>query len=156
MQFESEIAPKVIGDSLALGVIFSAIVSDGDNKTHDVPAKAGIYNDIRDAPTIDCFECIVHVAKQMKTNLHKRQDKVLKTTRADKAAMSRALSKKGLGKKMLARKSIICSRGWQACASDSEISALDYYYFSVDSARGTQFRLRAENWHVGADRLIST
>ena len=36
VQLESAIAPKVIGDALARGVIFSAIVSDGDNKTHDV------------------------------------------------------------------------------------------------------------------------
>ena len=40
----------------------------------------------------------------MKTNLHKRQDKVLKTARSDKAAMSRALTKKGLGKKEVSRK----------------------------------------------------
>ena len=98
VQLESAIAPKVIGDALARGVILSAIVSDGDNKTHDVLAKSGIYNDIRDAPTINRFECIAHVAKRMKTNLHKRMNKVLKTSLADKAAMSRGLSKKGLKK----------------------------------------------------------
>ena len=35
VHLESAIAPKVISDALARGVIFSAIVSDGDNKTHD-------------------------------------------------------------------------------------------------------------------------
>ena len=104
VQLESAIAPKVIGDALELGVIFSAIMSDGDNKTHDVLAKAGLYDDIIDAPTIDRFECIAHVAKRMKTNLHKRQDKVLKTARADKAALVRTYSKKGLSKKEISKK----------------------------------------------------
>ena len=104
VQLESAIAPKVIADALSRGIIFSAIVSDGDNKTHDVLAKAGIYNEIRDAPTIDRFECIAHVAKRLKSNLHKRQEKVLKTARADKAAMSRTLSKKGFGKKEVSKK----------------------------------------------------
>ena len=40
----------------------------------------------------------------MKTNLHKRQDKVLKTARANKSAMSRSLSKEGLGKKEVSKK----------------------------------------------------
>ena len=35
------------------------------------------------------FECIAHVAKRMKSNLFKRQDKVLKLARADKSAKSR-------------------------------------------------------------------
>ena len=103
VQLESAIAPKVIRDALERGVLFSAIVSDGDNKTHDVLAKAGIYDNIHNAPTIQRFECIPHVAKRLKTNLHKRQDKVLKTARADKAAMSRTLSRKGLGKKEVSK-----------------------------------------------------
>ena len=53
VQLESTIAPKVIRDALARGVIFSAIVSDGDNNTHDVLTKAGPYNDLPDTPTID-------------------------------------------------------------------------------------------------------
>ena len=104
VQLESAIAPTVIRDALERGVIFSAIVSDGDSKTHDVFAKAGVYKDVCDGPTIDRFECIAHVAKRLKTNLFKRQEKVLKTARADKAAMSRALSKKGLGKKEVRKK----------------------------------------------------
>ena len=94
----------MIGDALERGVIFSAIVSDGDNKTPDVLAKAGLYTDIRDAPTIDRFECIAHVAKRMKTNLQKRPDEVLNTARADKSAMSRDLTKMGLGKKEVSKK----------------------------------------------------
>ena len=79
-------------------------VSDGDNQTHDVLEKAAVYQNIRDAPTIERFECIAHVAKRMKTNLHKRQEKVLKTARSDKGAMSRALFKKGLIKKEVSKK----------------------------------------------------
>ena len=104
VQLESAIAPRVIGDALKRGVVFSAIVSDGDNKTHDVLAKAGVYKDLGDAPTIERFECIAHVAKRLKSNLHKRQDKVLKTARADKVAMSRSLTKKGLGKKEVSKR----------------------------------------------------
>ena len=99
VQLESAIAPKVIGNALARGVIFSSIVSDGDNKTHDVLEKAAVYQNIRDAPTIERFECIAHVAKRTKTNLHKHQEKVLKTAGSAKGAMSRALSQKGLTKK---------------------------------------------------------
>ena len=65
---------KFIGNAMERGVIFTARVSDGDNKTHDVLAKAGIFKDIPDAPTIEQYECIAHMAKRMKTNLHKRQD----------------------------------------------------------------------------------
>ena len=102
---------KFIGNALERGVIFTAIVSDGDNKTHDVLAKAGIYNDIPDAPTIKRFECITHVAKRMKTNLHKRQDKVLKTARAEKASLTRSYSKKGLSKKEISKKVDLLFKG---------------------------------------------
>ena len=67
-------------------------MSDGDNKTHDVLAKAGLYDDISDVPDIDRFECIPHVAKRMKTNLQKRLDEVLNTARANKAALVRSYS----------------------------------------------------------------
>ena len=103
VQLESAIAPKVIEAAMRRGVLFSAIVSDGDNKTHDVLAKAAVYKDLSGAPTIERFECIAHVAKRMKTHLHKRQDKVLKTARADKGVMARALTKKGLGKKEVSK-----------------------------------------------------
>ena len=104
VQLESAIAPQVILDAQERGVLFSAIVSDGDNKTHDVLARAAIYEKIPQAPTIQRFECIAHVAKCLKTNLHKRQDKVLKTARADKAALSRSYSKKGLSKKEVSKR----------------------------------------------------
>ena len=96
VHLESAIAPKVISDALERGVIFSAIVSDGDNKTHDVLAKADIYKGISGTPSIRRFECIAHVAKRMKSNLFKKQDKVLKLARADKSAESREMSKEGI------------------------------------------------------------
>ena len=36
VHLESAIAPKVISDALERGIVFTGIVSDGDNKTHDV------------------------------------------------------------------------------------------------------------------------
>ena len=104
VQLESAIAPSVTEVALKRGVVFAAIVYDGDNKTHDVLAKAEVYRDLQDAPTIERFECIAQVAKRLKSNLHKRQDKMLKTARADKAAMSRALANKGLAKKDVSKK----------------------------------------------------
>ena len=87
---------QMINDALDKGVIFSAIVSDGDNKTHDILAKADIYKDIPGSPSIGRFECIAHVAKRMKSNLFKHQDKVLKLARADKSSKSREMSKEGI------------------------------------------------------------
>ena len=53
---------------------------------------------MEDSPHIQRFECLAHLTKRLKTNLFKRQEKVLKLTRADKAAKSRELSRKGHSK----------------------------------------------------------
>ena len=67
-------------------------------------ARAGINDNIPQAPTIQRLECIAYVTKRMKSNLHKRQDKVQKKSRADKAALSRSYSKKGLSKKEVSKR----------------------------------------------------
>ena len=99
VHLESAIAPnKVISDALDRGVVFSAIVTDGDNKTNDTLENADIYRSLPGSPSIQRFECIAHVAKRMKSHLFKRQEKVLKVSRADKAAKSREMSRKGTSK----------------------------------------------------------
>ena len=77
------------------GVIFSALVPDGDNKTRDILEKANLYRELDGSPSIVRFECIAHVAKRMKANLFKRQEKLLKIPGADKAAKTRSLEKNG-------------------------------------------------------------
>ena len=103
VHLESAIAPKVISDALVRGIVFSGIVSDGDNKTHDVLLKSDIYNHLDEHRTIDRFECIAHVAKRMKSNLNKRQEKVLKLSRSSKASKSRDLKKQGLSKRAIGK-----------------------------------------------------
>ena len=98
VHLESALAPKVITMAMQRGVRFTAIVSDGDNKTHDVLVKSGIYSHLDGSPTIERFECLAHVAKRMKTNLHKKQEKVLKLVRAHKDFLSREEAKKGIKK----------------------------------------------------------
>ena len=57
-------APKFIADALKSGVVFSAIVSDGDNKTHDTLEKDDVYRNLPGSPSIERFECIAHVCKK--------------------------------------------------------------------------------------------
>ena len=85
VHLESAIAPKVISDALERGIVFSGIVSDGDNKTHEALLKADVYGHLESGEAIERFECISHVAKRMKSNLNKRQEKVLKNSRSSKA-----------------------------------------------------------------------
>ena len=44
VQLESAIAPSIV--SQALGVVFSGIMTDGDNKTFEVQKKANLYEDL--------------------------------------------------------------------------------------------------------------
>ena len=104
VHLESALAPKVITEALERGVRFTAIVSDGDNKTHDILMKSGIYNHLEGSPTIERYECLAHVAKRMKTNLHKKQEKILKLVRSDKEFLLRDLAKKGASKKDITKK----------------------------------------------------
>ena len=77
MQLESALAPIVVRSALSRGIIFSGIVTDGDNKTHDVLRQKDIYRDVGSA--IERLECLAHVAKRIKTNLCKAQEKTLKS-----------------------------------------------------------------------------
>ena len=95
VHLESAIAPKVVSDVLEKGVLFSAIVTDGDNKTHNVLEKANLYSHLPGSKIIERYECIAHVVKRLKSNLFKRQEKVLKDTRSAKAAESRKMTKQG-------------------------------------------------------------
>ena len=84
VQLESALAPTVVSQALDRGIVFSGLVTDGDNKTHEDLRKANLYSDLGTS-SIDHLECLSHVAKRMKTNLCKRQDKVMKSVRSKKA-----------------------------------------------------------------------
>ena len=62
----------------------SGLVTDGDNKTHEALSKANLYQHLG-IESIDHLECLSHVAKRMKTNLCKRQDKVMNSVRSKRA-----------------------------------------------------------------------
>ena len=83
VQLESALAPSVVSQALERGIVFSGIVTDGDNKTHEVLRKANLYNHLG-ISSIGHLECLSHVAKRLKTNLCKRQDKVMKSVRSKK------------------------------------------------------------------------
>ena len=84
VQLESALAPVVVGDALDRGIIFSGLVTDGDNKTHEVLRKAKLYQHLG-IDSIEHLECLSHVAKRLKANLCKRQDKLMKEIRSRKA-----------------------------------------------------------------------
>ena len=48
VHLESAIAHKVISDALECGIVFTGIVSGGDNKAHDVLRKSGVYNHLNE------------------------------------------------------------------------------------------------------------
>ena len=75
VHLEWAIAPKIISEALERGVVFSGIVSDGYNKTHDVHLKSGVYEHLENPQTIERFECIAHVAKLMKAILNNARTK---------------------------------------------------------------------------------
>ena len=52
VHLESAIAPRVISEALDRGVRFTGIVSDGDNKTHEILQKAGVYNHLDESSLI--------------------------------------------------------------------------------------------------------
>ena len=83
VQLESALAPVVVSQALDRGIVFSGLVTDGDNKTHEVLRKANLYDHLG-ISSIGHLECLSHVAKRMKTNLCKRQDKVMKSIRSKK------------------------------------------------------------------------
>lgn len=81
VHLDSAIAPQVVLDAKKRGIIFKALVTDGDNKTHEI--LKDVYNG--EEEEISRYECLSHVLKRLKANLCKAQDKLLKDTRAEKA-----------------------------------------------------------------------
>ena len=101
VQLESALAPSVVRSALSRGIIFSRIVTDGDNKTYDVLRQADIYRDVGD--DIERFECLAHVAKRLKTNLCKAQEKTLKSNRNEKEIQKRLMSAKSMPQRKITK-----------------------------------------------------
>ena len=97
VQLESQIAPNVVQKALELGVIFSGIVTDGDNKTHEVLRKSKPYQHLG-IYEIERLECLAHVAKRLKKNICNYQEKSLKSHRNEKEFDRRLLSKGSMSK----------------------------------------------------------
>ena len=93
VQLESAIAPSIVCQALDRGVVFSGIVTDGDNKTFEVLKKANLYEDLN-VEMMEHMECLSHVAKRMKINLCKRQEKILKDSRTSRAGAKRFYQEK--------------------------------------------------------------
>ena len=90
VQLESALAPSVVRDALSRGVVFSGIVTDGDNKTYEILRQEDIYSQL--GFQIERLECLAHVAKRVKTNLCKAQEKALKSQRTEKEYQKRVLT----------------------------------------------------------------
>ena len=95
----SLLAPLVVTKAYHRGIIFSGIVSDGDNKTNAALKDAKIYTSFGLDLEIDRLECLSHVLKRMETNLCKRQESVQKDARTSKKVHTKELMKSGKGKK---------------------------------------------------------
>ena len=68
-------------------------MTDGDNKTFEVLKKANLYEDLN-VEMMEQMECLIHVAKRMKTNLCKRQEKILKYFCTSKAGAKKFYQEK--------------------------------------------------------------
>ena len=64
-----------------LGVIFTGMETDGDNKTHESLQKAKFTH--LDVGEINCLECFEHAVKRMKINFFHAQEKALKSQRTE-------------------------------------------------------------------------
>lgn len=174
VHLESAIAPQVVCDALDRGIIFTGIVSDGNNKIHETLEKSGVYK-ILDRH-IDRLECLSHVCKRLKSNLYKAQEKVLKSEKSEKAfekkkmisdkelpvtRISTILSKKYRG--TLQRDKTL-RQSWAEITSSKEIKTLSeamcaqitsYYRRAVQSNKGNMKAIlqaiRAIPYHLGAN-----
>ena len=90
VQLESALAPTVVRSALSRGVIFLGIVTNGDNKTSEVLRQEDIYSHV--GCQIERLECLAHVAKRIKTNLCKAQEKSLKSQRTEKEIKKRVMT----------------------------------------------------------------
>ena len=109
---ESLLAPLVVRQAYDRGVIFTGVVSDGDNKTDAALKDAEIYKTLGFDLEIGGLECISNVLKRMNTNLCKKQEVVLKEARASKKVHTKELMKEGNTKKQ-AYKMLAPEKGWK-------------------------------------------
>ena len=102
VQLESALAPTVVRSALNIGVVFSGIVTDGDNKTHESLRKEKVYEHLG-IHEIERMECLAHVAKRMKINLCNAQEKLLKSKRTEKEFQKRMLTTAKKSKEEIAK-----------------------------------------------------
>ena len=102
VQLESALAPAVVRSALNIGVVFSGIVTDGDNKTHESLRKENVYEHLG-IHEIERMECLDHVAKRMKINLCNAQEKLLKSKRTEKEIQKRMLTTARKSKEEIAK-----------------------------------------------------
>ena len=99
VHLESLLKPLVARQAYDRGIIFTGVVSNGDNKTDPALRDADIYNILGFDIEIGRLECLSHVLKRMKSNLCKKQEVVLKDARTSKKVHTKELTKKGKSKK---------------------------------------------------------
>ena len=96
---ESLLAPLVVRQAYDRGIIFTGMVSDGDNKTDAAIKEAKIYHTLGFDLEIGRLQCVSHVLKRMKSNLCKKQEAVLKESRTSYKVHTKELMKTGKSKK---------------------------------------------------------
>ena len=175
VHLESLLAPLVVRQAYDRGVIFTGVVSDGDNKTDAALKDADIYKTLGFDLEIGRLECLSHVLKRMKTNLCKKQEVVLKDARASKKVHTKELMKEGKTKKqaskMLApeyagtlRKVSKTRESWKSSSTSVEIKHLSeamcgqvasYYRLAVQRNKGNTDAIikavMAIPYHLGAN-----
>ena len=175
VHLESLLAPLVVRQAYDRGIVFTGIVSDGDNKTDAAIKEADIYKTLGFDLEIGRLECLSHVLKRMKTNLFKKQEVVLKDARTSKKVHTKELMKKGKSRKeagkILApeyagtlRKSSKTRESWKSSANSVEIKYLSesicgqiasYYRLAVQRNRGDTDAIiqavMAIPYHLGAN-----
>ena len=93
VNLESLLAPHVVRQAYDRGIIFTGMVSDGDNKTDTAIKQAKIYNTLSFDLEIGRLECLSHVLKRMKSNLCKKQEAVQKESRTSYKVHTKELMK---------------------------------------------------------------
>ena len=176
VHLESLLAPLVVRQAYDRGVIFTGVVSDGDNKTDAALKEAKIYANLGFDLEIGRLECLSHVLKRMKTNLCKKQEAVLKESRTSYKVHTKELMKKGKSKKEASKilapeyagtlKKVSKSReSWKSSSSPSiEIKHLSeamcgqiasYYRLAIQRNRGDIDAIikavKAIPYHLGAN-----
>ena len=175
VHLESLLAPLVVRQAYDRGIIFSGVVSDGDNKTDAALKDAGIYKKLGFDLEIGRLECLSHVLKRMKSNLCKKQEGVLKDARTSKKVHTKELMKKGKSKKDASkllsqeyagtlRKVSKSRESWKSSGTSVEIKHLSeamcgqiasYYRLAVQRNKGDIDSIikavRAIPYHLGAN-----